>query len=159
MTEYFWKVSVIVDERIKEHLKRLNQYYLQLVNIRQLSYEDFINNDINRAAAERVLQIAIESCLNIGNRLISLLQFEQPIPTPESYAEIFIIMRNLKIIDLEFSNRLVEMAKYRNRLVHLYWDLDPEATYRILHENIDDLNKFQDIVVDFLNKRAGERKD
>ena len=148
-----------MDERIKEHLKRLNRYYLQLVNIRQLSYEDFINNDINRAAAERVLQIAIESCLNIGNRLISLLHFERPVPTPESYAEIFIIMRNLKIIDLEFSNRLVEMAKFRNRLVHLYWDLDPEATYRILHENIDDLKKFQDVVVDFLNKRVVERKD
>ena len=148
-----------MDERIKEHLKRLNRYYLELVNIRQLSYEDFINNNINRAAAERVLQVAIESCLNIGNRLISLLQFERPVPTPESYAEIFIIMRNLKIIDLEFSNRLVEMAKFRNRLVHLYWDLDPEATYRILQENIHDLKKFQDVVIDFLNKRDAERKD
>ena len=39
------------------------------------------------------------------------------------------------------------------------WDLDPEATYRILHENIDDFKKFQDVVVDFLNKIAVERKD
>ena len=143
-----------MDERIKEHLKRLNRYYLQLVEMRRLSYEDFVNKDINRAAAERILQTAIESCLNIGNRLISLIQFERPVPTPESYGEIFVIMRNLKIIDPEFSDRLVEMAKFRNRLVHLYWDLDPETTYRILHENIDDLKKFEDIVVDFFNKRA-----
>lgn len=81
-----------MDERIKEHLKRLNQYYLQLVKIRQISYEDFISNDMNRAAAERILQTAIESCLNVGNRLISLLQFEEPVRTPESYTEIFIIM-------------------------------------------------------------------
>lgn len=143
-----------MDERVKEHLKRLNRYYLQLLDIRRLPYQDFVVNDIHRAAAERVLQTAIESCLNIGNRLISLLQFEQPVPTPESYAEIFTIMRDLKIIDSEFATRLVEMAKFRNRLVHLYWDLDAEATYRILHENIDDLKKFQDVVVDFLNKRA-----
>jgi len=63
-------------------------------------------------------------------------------------------MRNLNIIDSEFTDKLVQMAKYRNRLVHLYWDLDPEATYRILHENIDDLKRFQDVVVDFLNKKV-----
>ena len=145
-----------MDERIKEHLKRLNRYYLQLVDIRQISYEDFVNNEINRAAAERVLQIAIESCLNIGNRLISLLQFEKPVRTPESYADIFIIMRNLNIIDAEFSDRLVKMAKFRNRLVHLYWEMDSEVTYRILHENIDDLKKFQGVIVDFLNKKSAE---
>ena len=142
-----------MDERIKEHLQRLNRYYLQLVEIRQIAKQDFINDGIKYAAAERVLQIAIETCLNIGNRLISLLQFEQPVQTPESYADIFIIMRNLKIVDPEFSERLVKMAKFRNRLVHLYWDIDPGATYRILHENVDDFKKFQDIVVDFLNKR------
>lgn len=147
-----------MDERIKEQLKRLNQYYLQLVNIRQTSREDFIRDDIKYAAAERILQTAIESCINIGNRLISLLQFEQPVQTPESYADIFIIMRKLKIIDSEFSEQLVKMAKFRNRLVHLYWDIDPEETYRILHENIDDLKTFQNSVVDFLNKRNKEKK-
>ena len=145
-----------MDERIKDHLKRLNQYYLLLVDISRLSYEDFYKSNIDRAAAERILQIAIESCLNIGNRLISLIQFEKPVRTPESYAEIFVIMRDLKIIDLEFSNRLVEMAKFRNRLVHLYWDLDSETTYHILHENIGDFKKFQNVVVDFLNKEESE---
>jgi uncharacterized protein YutE (UPF0331/DUF86 family) len=53
-----------------------------------------------------------------------------PVRTPESYADIFIILRELNIIDTEFSNRMIEMAKYRNRLVHPYWDLDPEKTYR-----------------------------
>lgn len=100
-----------MDERIKDHLKRLNRYYLQLMEIRRISYEDFIGKDIHRAAAERLLQIAIESCLNIGNRLISLLQFEQPVHTPESYAGIFIEMRNLNIIDSEFTDKLVEMGK------------------------------------------------
>jgi uncharacterized protein YutE (UPF0331/DUF86 family) len=147
-----------MDERIKEQLKRLNQYYLQLVNIRQTSSEDFISDDIKYAAAERILQTAIESCINVGNRLISLLQFEQPVQTPESYADIFIIMRNLNIIDSEFSEQLVKMAKFRNRLVHLYWNIDPEETYRILHENIDDLKTFQNNVVDFLNKRNNKKK-
>ena len=104
-----------MDERIKEHLQRLNRYYLQLVDLSKLQKEDFISDDIKYAAAERVLQIAIETCLNIGNRLISLLQFEQPVKAPESHEDIFVIMRDLNIIDSEFSNRLVNMAKFRNR--------------------------------------------
>lgn len=147
-----------MDERIKEHLKRLNQYYLQLINVRKVPHDDFIKDDIHYAAAERWLQIAIESCLNIGNRLISLYQFEKPVRTPESYTDIFVIMRDLKIIDTEFSQRLVEMAKFRNRLVHIYWDLDAEMTYRIIHENLDDLKQFQTAVVDFLNTKAPEQK-
>jgi len=142
-----------MDERIKEHLKRLNQYYLKLVDLRKLPYEEFTENSIKLDAAERVLQIAIECCLNIGNRLLSLLQFEQPVRTPESYADIFVVMRELKIIDKPFSERLIEMAKFRNRLVHLYWDLDAEMTYRILQENIDDLKKFQEAVVSYLNNK------
>ena len=148
-----------MDERIKEHLKLLNQYYLELLDISKLSYEEFVSSSINRAAAERILHKAIESCLNIGNRMISLLQFEEPVQTPESYADIFIIMRNLKIIDLEFSEHLVKMAKFRNRLVHLYWDLNPEEIYRIIQENIGDLKKLQNIVVSFLNKKDTEKRE
>jgi uncharacterized protein YutE (UPF0331/DUF86 family) len=145
-----------MDEQLKEHFKRLNQYYLQLVELRKLPYEEVASNPINRAATERLLQTAIESCLNIGNRLISLLQFERPVRTPESYAEIFVIMADLKILDPEFSQRLVEMAKFRNRLVHLYWDLDAEMTYRILQKDTHDLKRFQEEVVDFLNRKASE---
>ena len=146
-----------MDERIKEHLKRLNQYYLKLIGLQKLSYESFTADPINIDAAERVLQIAIESCLNIGNRLISLLQLEQPVRSPESYPDIFVIMWQLKIIDKSFSERLVKMAKFRNRLVHLYWDLDAETTYRILQENINDLKKFQDAVVKFIkNQKQAE---
>lgn len=141
-----------MDERIKEHLKRLNRYYLQLLDLRKSSREAFLADGLQQAAAERTLQIAIESCLNIGNRLISLLQLERPLRTPESYADIFIVMREADILDAVFSSRLVEMAKFRNRLVHLYWDLDPDTTYRILHDNLDDLKAFQEVVVDFLNR-------
>lgn len=146
-----------MDDRIKDHLKRLNQYYLQLVEIREKPFDEFIKSDIYQDASERRLQIAVESCLNIGNRLISILQFEKPVRTPESYADIFKIMQELKIIEPEFSKRLIEMAKYRNRLVHLYWDLDPEKTYQILQNNIDDLKLFREAVVDYLNKRTKEQ--
>ena len=64
-----------MDERIKEHLKHLNRYYLLLLEAKKIPYEDFKNSPIHQGSTERFLHLAIESCLNVGNRLISLYQF------------------------------------------------------------------------------------
>jgi Ni,Fe-hydrogenase I cytochrome b subunit len=53
-----------MDERIKEHLKYLNKYYLLLLESSKLPYDKFINNPIHQASTERFLHLAIESCLN-----------------------------------------------------------------------------------------------
>jgi uncharacterized protein YutE (UPF0331/DUF86 family) len=105
-----------MDDRIKEHLKRLNKYYLRLSDTRKLGKEIFIQEDLYQASSERYLQMAIESCLNIGNRLISLYQFKKPVDTPETYADIFIGMERIGVVDDVFCQRLVKMAKFRNRL-------------------------------------------
>ena len=141
-----------MDERIKEHLKHLNKYYLLLLESRKVSYNDFLENPIHHGSTERFLHLAIESCLNIGNRLISLYQFSKPVTTPETYADIFKEMHRLGIVDSDFLQRLVKMAQFRNRLVHLYWEIDQEAVYGYLQNNLNDFKLFQKNVVDFLNK-------
>jgi len=141
-----------MDERIKEHLKHLNKYYLLLLESRKVSYNDFLENPIHHGSTERFLHLAIESCLNIGNRLISLYQFSKPVATPETYADIFKEMHRLGVVDSDFLQRLVKMAQFRNRLVHLYWEIDQEAVYGYLQNNLNDFKLFQKNVVDFLNK-------
>jgi len=144
-----------VDERIKEHLKHLNKYYLLLTDIREKKYADFKKDAILRASSERFLQLAIESCLNIGNRLISLEQFNKPIDTPETYADIFLQLKNIGVIDDSFCDRLVKMAKFRNRLVHLYWEVDNKVVYEIIRDNLEDFKLFEQGVVKFL--KASEK--
>ena len=97
------------------------------------------------------MQLAIESCLNIGNRLISLYQFQQPIRTPETYADIFREMQKLGVVDQEFETSLIKMASFRNRLVHLYWEIDIETIYGFIHDNLEDFKRFEQMVVEFLN--------
>lgn len=141
-----------MDERIKEHLKHLNKYYLLLLESRKVSYNEFLENPIHHGSTERFLHLAIESCLNIGNRLISLYQFSKPVATPETYADIFKEMYRLGVVDSDFLQRLVKMAQFRNRLVHLYWEIDQEAVYGYLQNNLNDFKLFQKNVVAFLNK-------
>ena len=61
---------------------------------------------------------------------------------PEEYAECFAILGEAGIIPEELSLNLQKMARFRNVLVHLYWTVDYERLYHILHENLDDLRKF-----------------
>ena len=42
-----------MDDRIKEHLKRLNKYFLRLSDIRRLEKEIFIQEDLYQASSER----------------------------------------------------------------------------------------------------------
>jgi uncharacterized protein YutE (UPF0331/DUF86 family) len=141
-----------MDERIKEYLKYLNKYYLLVREAKKLPYQAFAEDPVQSASSERFLHLAIESCLNIGNRLISLYQLKKPVDTPETYADIFRAMRKLGIIDDGFAQRLVKMAKFRNVLVHLYWEIDQKSVYRFLQKNLDDFKLFQEKVVDFLNR-------
>ena len=147
-----------MDERIKEHLKHLNKYYLLLADIRGKNYRDFEKDAILQGSSERFLQLSIESCLNIGNRLISLEQFNKPTDTPETYADIFLQLKNLGVIDDSFCDRLVKMAKFRNRLVHLYWEVDKKKVYEIIRDNLEDFKLFEKSVVKFLkdNKAIGD---
>lgn len=38
--------------------------------------------------------------------------------------------------------KLMDMVKFRNRLVHIYWNLDDELVYDILNQDIKDIKKF-----------------
>lgn len=141
-----------MDERIKEHLKYLNKYYLLLLGARELPYDEFANNLVYYGSTERFLQLAIESCLNIGNRLLSLIQFVKPVATPETYADIFKEMSRLGVVDHDFMERLIKMAGLRNRLVHLYWKIDQKTLYEFLQNDLDDFKLFQQNVVAYLNQ-------
>ena len=144
-----------MDERIKEHLKLLKKYYLLLTEIQKKPFKDFEKDAILQGSSERFLQLSIESCLNIGNRLISLEQFNKPTDTPETYADIFVQLRNFGVIDHSFCERFVKMAKFRNRLVHLYWEIDKKMLYEIIRDNLEDFKLFEQNVVKFL--KTGEK--
>ncbi len=101
-----------------------------------------MKNEILKGAAQRYLQVAIETCINIGNRIISIEQTKvKNIKTPETYADIFLTLAQLGIINDEFSTRLSQMARFRNKLVHLYLEVNDSLVYRFIKENMKDFEE------------------
>lgn len=144
------------DERIEEHLQRLNGYLLRLKQYSNIELKTFVHDDTVISATERILQLAIETCLNIGNRIISLEQVNKQIKIPENYSDIFIHLAHLNIIDEGRLDSFINMSKFRNRLVHMYWDIESNLIHSCLRENISDIDYFVSVVVKYLNERKND---
>lgn len=70
---------------------------------------------------------------------------------PEDYADTFQVLCEHGAIDKEFIVYLKNMAKFRNRLIHLYWEVDDQQVYDILQTRIDDFKTFLNSISIFLN--------
>lgn len=90
------------------------------------------------ASAKYHLIVGIEAAIDLANHLIAKNRWR----APEDYADTFRIMEEQGLIDAEFSARLQRMARFRNRLIHIYRDVDNEIIYNLLQEDICDIEEF-----------------
>jgi len=130
-----------MDEKLAFQMRQISKYLGRLKEVAQTSREDYLNNSILQSATERYLQLCIESCINVGNRLISMLQVDQQFDAPKTYADVFRELEKHHITQ-NLEPAMIEITKFRNRLVHVYWDISPEVVYNIIHDNLEDFNRY-----------------
>ena len=120
-----------------------------LVEISDIPKEDFLQKRHIIAGAKYYFIVAIEAAsIDLSNHLISQNNF----PIPESYADSFKILKDEGVLSPELTLKLMDMARFRNRLVHIYWDIDDEMVYEILNRDINDIRTFLKAYLEFLNK-------
>jgi len=118
----------------------------RLQKLKELGKSKFLSDPDKIASAKYHFIVVIESSIDMCNHIISRNGYR----VPEDYGDTFRVMREAGAFDTEFSEELVKMAKFRNRLVHLYWEIDDTRIYRILEGNLGDLNKFIKLIAGFL---------
>jgi uncharacterized protein YutE (UPF0331/DUF86 family) len=83
--------------------------------------------------------VAIEAAIDICNHLISKNGYR----VPEGYSDSFAILAEQGILsDTLVEEKLVKMARFRNRLVHQYWQIDSEYLHEILRTHLADFTSF-----------------
>ncbi len=110
----------------------------RLEDLRKLSEEEFAADPHKVASAKYNLIVAIEGAVDLSNHIISKNGFR----TPEDYADTFRVMEEKGVFDAEFTNSLIQMARFSNRLVHIYWDIDDAEIYRIIQTRLQDIKQF-----------------
>jgi len=142
-----------MDDKLMSQLEMLDECLNLLEQIQKKTLEEYLEDKILQGAAERYLQIAIETRLNIGNRILSLYQLKYGnIKAPKTYADVFTTLALIKVIPEDFAKKLVEMAGMRNLLVHVYWEINDELVYRTIQSELDDFRKFRAYVMSFLKE-------
>jgi len=138
------------EEKISKLVSEIFNALNRLKELADLHKKDFVENTHMIASAKYFLIVAIEASLDICNHIISRNRFR----IPEDYADTFRIMGEEGILDKKFVEKLIEMARFRNRLVHIYWEVDDEMVYNMLQEDIQDIEKFIQKLTKALHKKS-----
>ena len=110
----------------------------RLEDLQKLTKAEFIADPHKIGSAKYNLIVAIEGAVDLCNDVISKNGFR----TPEDYTDTFMVMKEKGAFDERFTSSLIQMVRFRNRLVHIYWDVDDAELYRIIQTNLQDIRQF-----------------
>jgi uncharacterized protein YutE (UPF0331/DUF86 family) len=135
------------NETILRLVSQLQNALGRLELLQKISQKNFMKDPDKIGSCKYQFIVAIESCIDICNHIIARNGYR----VPEDYGDTFKVMAEAGVIDEAFSTELRNMAKFRNRLVHLYWEVNDEQVYDILQTRLKDFKKLIKAMCVFLN--------
>jgi uncharacterized protein YutE (UPF0331/DUF86 family) len=134
-------------ERMVKLVFELRKSVERLRSLSELDQNGLTRDPDKMGSAKYHFIVAIEACIDICNHIISRNGYR----APEDYADTFTVMEEAGAIDQAFSAELRKMAKFRNRLVHIYWEVDDKQLYDLLQTRLGDFKTFLNRIATFLN--------
>lgn len=141
-------------ETLASIIGNLRRYLEKLHTLVALPRDTFLQDFTNVESAKHLLQVSIECCLDIAHHIVA----DEGYRTPADYYDTFTVLYENGILPEAFMPTLRKMVSFRNRVVHLYWDVDDVTVYRILQENLDDFETYTTYILDFTQPEISEGK-
>ncbi|MGQ9489909.1 MAG: type VII toxin-antitoxin system HepT family RNase toxin [Anaerolineae bacterium] len=116
---------------IREAVQKVQQYAA-------LPDETFFADERNLYTVEHLLLIAIEAAAALCNHILAKTARRAPL----SYGECFEGLQRVHKLDEQLAVRLVQMARFRNLLVHRYWDVDATQVLAYARHNLGDFEAY-----------------
>lgn len=135
-------------------LENLRGYLKKLAILAALPEEAFLQDFTNVESAKHLLQVSIECCLDIAHHIVA----DKGYRTPTDYYDTFVVLHENGILPEAFMPTLRQMVSFRNRLVHLYWDVDDATVYHILQENLGDFETYIGHILDFTQSETSKEE-
>ncbi len=110
----------------------------RLEDLRRMSEEDFLADHHRIGSAKYNFIVAIEGIVDLCQHVIAKNRFR----VPDDYADTIRILADRGAFTESFAKKLVQMVRFRNRLVHIYWELDDRELHRILQSHLEDVRTF-----------------
>jgi len=130
-------------EKISRKFIQLDEYLGILDKIAEVSENAFLKDKILIGSAKYYLQISIECCLDVANHIIAAERYR----APRDYADSFTVLEEKRLFQRQLGHNLRQMTKFRNRLVHLYGEIDDKFVYEFIKTDVEDIRKFIKIIM------------
>lgn len=134
-------------EKMTTLVSELRNSVSRLRLLSKLPENEFLNDPDKIGSAKYHFIVAIESAIDMCNHVISRNGYR----VPEDYGDTFMVMGEVGVFDNGFTGDLKKMVKFRNRLVHLYWEVDDRQVHEIIRCRLDDFKRFLDCLSNFLD--------
>lgn len=122
-----------------------------LKSISLLPEKEYLKTPIWEVQVERYLERIIGRMIDINYHLVT----ELGNPPPADYFQSFIKLGKLRILPLEFSQKIAHLAGLRNRITHEYNSLDEKKIYKATREAVKNIPKYLKHIDDFIFKQKG----
>ncbi len=132
--------------RLRQFLGIIGDSVRKLRELGALPQVDFLRDFRNTESAKYLLIKAIEAAIDICNHIVAT----QRARAPADYADCFAVLQELGVISADLAARLKQMARFRNLVVHLYWQVDDAKVYEIIRRDLGDLEEFQRVIAAFI---------
>lgn len=133
-------------DKIYLRIEALKKYVAIISKFKVITLEELERDDIKRGAVERYIQLAIESCIDIAELIIS----DQRLPTPETAKRAIEILGEQGILDQKFAKSFSKAAGFRNILIHEYVMIDYKQLLANLKNNLTDFERFIKEILEFI---------
>ncbi len=126
--------------KLDQMLTALAAYVVELRRLGSVSREAFLADADKIGSSKYHFIVAIETCIGIAHHVIASEGYRFPRDNADAFS---VLVEHGRLPEASEAS-LRAMARFRNRLVHVYWDVDDERVYEYLQDALGDLDDFHD---------------
>lgn len=122
--------------RVRRLLEALAGYRARLETLSELPPAEY--QEDTAFAGRYLVQASAQSCIDMANHVIASSGWR----TPADFRDSFTVLEENGAIDGDLAERMRALAGLRNRLVHLYEEVDDRIVHESLREGLADFSEF-----------------
>ncbi len=134
--------------KVEERIARIRRYQRDLEEFARTPREALRANRERQYAVLHAMQNAIEACIDIASHVVSA----DRLGAPADHAHLFALLEGNRVISSTVAESMRQMTRFRNRIVHLYWDVDLDLVHEYLTQRLGDFDAFLAAVEEYLGR-------
>jgi uncharacterized protein YutE (UPF0331/DUF86 family) len=143
-------------ENLKKRISEIRENTEKIKKYASISENEFWDDERNLLAIKHLLLQSIEACGSICSHVLAKKFFKSPSSFPDCFENLY----NSKVINKELSEKLRKMARFRNNLVHRYWEIEDKKILEYAKNNLEDFDRFLESIIAYLGiKQQLERSE